>query len=178
MNRRTVLSASVATVVGLAFLSCDAIAEQKSLSDQLIGTWSLISIDYVRPDGSRFRTFGDDPQGIAFFDRNGHYIISVMRSDRPAFAVNDRMQGTAEENKATSQGTITYFGTYSVDETDRAMIIHIDASSFPNWDGADQERLVILTEDVLAIGDRRLKLTVPPAPTGGAAIEVLWRRAK
>jgi hypothetical protein len=88
------------------------------------------------------------------------------------------MQGTADENKATSQGTITYFGTYSVSEADRAMLIHIDASSFPNWNGADQKRLVTITEDVAAIGDRRLKLTVPPAPTGGAAIEVLWRRAK
>jgi hypothetical protein len=122
--------------------------------------------------------FGANPKGIAFFDPHGHYIISVMSSDRPAFAVNDRMQGTAEENKATSQGTITYFGTYSVNETDRAMVIHIDASSFPNWDGADQKRLITLTEDVLALGDRRLKLTVPPAPTGGAALEVLWRWAK
>jgi len=58
------------------------------------------------------------------------------------------------------------------------MLIHIDASSFPNWNGTDQKRLVTITEDVSAIGDRRLKLTVPPAPTGGAAIEVLWRRAK
>jgi hypothetical protein len=138
----------------------------------------LVSIEAVRPDGGRSPLFGADPKGIAFFDRNDHYIISVMSSDRPAFAVNDRMRGTAEENKATSQGTITYFGTYSVDETDRAMLIHIDASSFPNWNEADQKRLVTLTEDVLAIGDHRLKLTVPPLPTGGGAIEVLWRRAK
>jgi hypothetical protein len=92
----------------------------------------LVSIEAVRPDGGRSPLFGADPKGIAFFDRNDHYIISVMSSDRPAFAVNDRMRGTAEENKATSQGTITYFGTYSVDETDRATLIHIDASSFPN----------------------------------------------
>jgi hypothetical protein len=105
------------------------------------------------------------------FDGHGHYIISVMRSDRSAFAVNDRMQGTAEENKATSQGTITYFGTYSVSEADRAMIVHIDASSFPNWNGADQKRLITLTGD-------ELKLTVPPSPAGGAAIEVVWKRAK
>ena len=101
-----------------------------------------------------------------------------MRQDRHAFVANDRMQGTAEENKATSQGTLTYFGTYSVDETARAMLIHIDASSFPNWNGADQKRLVAITEDVAAIGDRRLKLTVPSPLTGGLAIEALWRLAK
>ena len=178
MNRRSLLSTTALAVVGLTLLPCHIFGQQQSLNERLLGAWTLVAIDSVRQDGGRSPLFGADPKGIAFFDRNGHYIISVMRRDRPAFAVNDRMQGTAEENKATSQGTITYFGTYSVDETDRAMLIHIDASSFPNLNGADQKRLVTITEDVLAIGDRRLKLTVPPPPTGGAAIEVLWRRAK
>ena len=178
MNRPRLLATTTMTCAVLAVLPSHTLGQQQSLKERLIGTWTLVSIDAVRQDGGRSPLFGTDPKGIAFFDHHDHYLISVMRSDRPAFAVNDRMQGTAEENKATSQGTITYFGIYSVDETDRAMVIHIDASSFPNWNGTDQKRLVTITEDVLAIGDRRLKLTVPPAPTGGAAIEVLWRRAK
>jgi len=178
MNRRSLLSATALGIIGPALRPCHTFGQEQSLNERLLGTWTLVSIDSVRQDGGRSPLFGADPKGIAFFDRNGHYIISVMRQDRPTFAVNDLMQGTADENKATSQGTITYFGTYSVDETDRAMLIHIDASSFPNWNGADQKRLVSITEDVLAIGDRRLKLTVPPPLTGGAAIEVLWRRAK
>ena len=176
MNRRRLLATTM--IVVLAVLPSHSLGQQQSLKQRLLGTWTLVSIDAVRQDGSRSPLFGADPKGIAFFDDHGHYIISVMRSDRPAFAVNDRMQGTAEENKATSQGTITYFGTYSIDETDLAMLIDIDASSFPNWNGTNQKRLVTITEDVAAIGDRRLKLTVPPAPTGGAAIEVAWRRAK
>jgi hypothetical protein len=66
----------------------------------------------VRADGSRLTAFGDIPSGIAFFDSAGHYIITVMRTDRARYAVNDRTQGTADENKATAQGTFTYFGTY------------------------------------------------------------------
>ena len=178
MNRRSLLGATAITVVGVAMLPSHTLGQQQSLKERLLGTWTLVSIEAVRQDGGRSPLFGTDPKGIAFFDRNDYYIISVMSSDRLAFVVNDRMQGSTAENKATSQGTITYFGTYSVDEADRAMLIHIDASSFPNWNGADQKRLVTLTEDVTAIGDRRLKLTVPPAPTGGAAIEALWRRAK
>ena len=177
MNRRRGLATTAMTLVVLALLPSHALGQQQSLKERLLGAWTLVSIDAVRQDGDRSPLFGADPKGIAFFDGQGHYIISVMRSDRAAFTVNDRMQGTADENKATSQGTITYFGTYSVSEIDRAMLIHIDASSFPNWNGADQKRLVTITEDVSAIGDRRLKLTVPPTPTG-AAIEVLWRRAK
>ena len=178
MNWRSLLSTAALGVVGLTLFPCHTFGQQQSLKERLLGTWTLVAIDSVQLNGGRSPLFGVDPKGIAFFDRNGYYIISVMRQDRPAFAVNDRMQGTAEENKGTSQGTITYLGTYEVDETDRAMLIRIDASSFPNWNGADQKRLVTITEDVLAIGDRRLKLTVPPPPTGGAAIEVLWRQAK
>jgi len=178
MNRRSLFSTTALTVVALTLLPFHTFGQQQSLKERLLGTWTLVSIDSVRQDGGRSPLFGADPKGLAMFDDQGHYVISVMRSDLPAFAVNDRMRGTADENKATSQGTITYFGTYSVNETDRAMLIHIDASSFPNWSGADQKRLITFTEDVLAIGDRRLKLTVPPAPVGGAAIEVLWRRAK
>jgi hypothetical protein len=169
MNRRSVLGITAMAGLGLAMLLGNALGQQKSPKEQLLGTWSLVSIDAVRQDGNRVSLFGPKPKGIAMFDGGGHYIISVMRSDLPAFAVNDRMQGTAEENKAATHGTITYFGTYSVNEADRTILIRIDGSSFPNWNGADQKRLFALTGD-------ELKLTVPPAPTGGGTIEVVWKR--
>jgi hypothetical protein len=101
--------------------------------------------DYVRGDGSRSTTFGDSPNGIAFFGRTGHFIIAVMRSDRPKYVVNDRSQGTADENRATAEGTITYFGTYTVSESDRMISIHVVGSSFPNWNGANQKRTMRMT---------------------------------
>ena len=61
----------------------------------------------------------------------GHYIITVMRSDRTKYAIDtfgQIAQATAEESKATAQGTITYFGTYSVSESDRIIAIHVEAS--------------------------------------------------
>jgi hypothetical protein len=134
---------------------------QKTLKDQLVGAWALGSIDYVRADGSRSSTFGENPKGIAFFDGSGNYIITVMRANRSKYAINNRAQGTAEENKATAQGTITYFGTYSVSETDSSISIHVVSSSFPNWIGADQKRIVALT-----------------ASTGGGTTEVVFTRAK
>jgi lipocalin-like protein len=170
MIRRGVLGITAMAGLGLVVLLGNAMGQQKSPKEQLLGTWTLVSIEAVRPDGNRLALFGPRPRGIAMFDGGGHYIISVMRSDLPAFAINDRMQGTAEEYKAATQGAITYFGTYSVSEADRTLLIHIDGSSFPNWNGNDQKRLFVLTE-------QDLKLTVPPAPTGGGTIEVVWKRA-
>jgi hypothetical protein len=101
--------------------------------DQLLGTWSLVSHEAVS-------MYGPDPKGIAFFDAGGRFIISVMRSDRTNYGIGHPGQGTDEENMATAQGTMTYFGTYMVNEADSTIAIHIEASSFPNWSGADQNR--------------------------------------
>jgi len=149
-----------------------AVGQQKCLNEQLVGTWTLVSWDQRNADGSTVQQFGADPKGIAFFDTSGHYVITVMRADRAKYTIDDFRQIaqiTAEESKATAQGTITYFGTYSVDEADQAIAIRVEASSFPNWNGTDQKRLFELTED-------QLKLTVRP-PRGGS-VDVVWKRAK
>jgi hypothetical protein len=169
MSRRIMIT--VVTVLGMAAITETVFGQQKSLKDQLLGAWHLVSIDYVGADGSRSTTFGDNPKGIAFFDATGQYIITVIRSDRTKYAVNDRTQGTADENKATAQGTITYFGTYTVSDSDRIISIHIVGSSFPNWNGADQKRIFTVSGD-------ELKLTNPTASTGGGTTEVVWKRAK
>jgi len=168
MDRRTTIGISAITALGLALLPSSSVGQQKSMKEQLLGAWSLVSFELVRPDGSRQSTFGANPKGIAFFDEGGHYIITVMRSDRAKYAINSITEGTAEENKATAQGTITYFGTYSVSEADSAIAIRIDGSSFPNWNGADQKRIVAITGD-------QLKLT---APIAIGTAEVFWKRAQ
>jgi hypothetical protein len=170
MNRRRIVGVGATVALGMSLLAGSTVAEQKSVKEQLLGAWSLVSIEFVRPDGSRLSTFGADPKGIAFFDAGGHYIISVMRSDRAKYAINNFADGTAEENKATAQGAITYFGTYSVSEADRTIAIHIDGSSFPNWNTADLKRIFAITGD-------ELKLT-SPAATGAGTAEVAWKRAK
>jgi hypothetical protein len=152
------------------FLAAVPLTARGDSKEQLAGAWSLVSIEFVRPDGSRSSTFGANPRGIAFFDASGHYVISVMRSDRPKYASNNFAEGTAEENKATAQGTITYFGTYSVSEADRTIAIHIEGSSFPNWNGADQKRLFVFSGDELKL--------ISPAASGAGTAEVVWKRAK
>jgi hypothetical protein len=143
-------------------------SQQNPHIEQLVGTWSLISHEASLPDGSKVFRYGANPKGIAVFDAGGHFIISVMRSDRPKYAKGLPSQGSPEENKATAEGTMTYFGTYSMGETDRDISIHIEASSFPNWSGNDQTRGFVIAGDQLTLIARAL-------PTGGTA-EVIWKR--
>lgn len=157
-------------VSGAWLLSGGVFAQQKSLQEQLVGAWTYISVDTVRPDGSREPMYGPNPQGLVIFDGNGHYALVNARLDLPKFASNNRMSGTPEEYKAVVQGAISHFGTYTVNEAEKTITFHIQTSSFPNWNGAVQRRPFSL------IGDQ-LKWTTPSASGGGVG-EVVLKRAK
>jgi hypothetical protein len=95
----------------------------------------------------------------------------VFRSDRPKFASTDRRQGTPDENKATIQGSLAYFGTYSVNEEDKTLVSRIEGSTFPNSEGEQQKRVITrLTMDELRY--------INPATTLGARAEAVWKRVK
>jgi len=161
MNWRRLFDMSAATALGLSLVAGSAAGQDKSLKDQLVGTWTLVSHQSVS-------MYGANPQGVAFFDTGGRFIIAVMRSDRTKYGSNHPAQGTDAENKATAQGTMTYFGTYTVNEAARTIDIHIEASSSPNWSGTDQQRAFSI------VGDR---LTLTARALGGSA-DVVWQRAK
>ncbi len=172
MNR---LSTLTLLTVGIVFLGLSvgltgAIGQQKSLKEQLVGTWTYVSVDVVRPDGSRVPLYGPNPQGAATFDSNGRYLLLTTRADLPKFTSKDRMEGTPEENKAVVHGSIAHFGTYTVNETDKTITFHIETSTFPNWNGTEQKRPFTITGDEL-----RWRT---PASSGGGTAEVVLRRAK
>ncbi|MBK3663263.1 lipocalin-like domain-containing protein [Bradyrhizobium diazoefficiens] len=169
MKFRTIFAACAIAIVGLPMITFSVLGQQQSMKDQLLGTWTLLSWEQKKTDGSRIERYGMNPKGIAFFDTGGRYIITVMRSDRAKYASNALWQGTPEENKETADGTITYFGPYSISEADNSITIHVEGSSFPNWNGTDQKRFVSIAGD-------RLTLTV--RPPGGDVVDVTWKRAK
>jgi len=147
----------------------DALGQQKTLKEQVVGTWTYVSVDTVRPDGSREQMYGPNPKGLVIFDSTGHYALVNARADLAKFASNNRTQGTAEENKAVVQGSIAHFGRYTVNEADRTITFYIEGSTFPNWSGIEQKR------PFTASGDE-LKWTTPAS--GGGLGEVVLKRAK
>jgi hypothetical protein len=163
------LSTLALLAVGISLPSRDAVAQQKPLKDQVVGTWSYVAVDIVGADGSRTPLYGPNPEGLASFDSSGHYILMTARRGQAKFASNNRNEGTAEENKAVVQGSIAHFGTYTVNDADKTIVFHIETSTFPNWNGTEQKRPVMVSGD-------ELRWTTP-ASSGGSA-EVVLRRAK
>lgn len=171
MNRLGPLTLTTMALLflGVSLPSGDAVGQEKTLKEQLVGTWTYVSVDTVRPDGSRVPMFGSNPRGLASFDGNGRYILLTTRPGQPKFASNNRMEGTPEEYKAVVQGSIAHFGRYTVNEAEKTITFHIEASTFPNWNGVEQKRPVTLTGD-------ELKWTT--AASGGGLAEVVLQRAR
>src|SRR3984957_21335498 len=114
MNRRPALAmtttALLCSAVGLS--ASDSLAQQKplqkSLKEQLVGTWTLVSSDQVRPDGSKLKQFGANPKGINVFDANGRFFLMVASADNSRMAARDPDETNHEEVGGLIAESIAY----------------------------------------------------------------------
>ena len=145
-----------------------AIADAQA-AKELVGTWSLVSEVYEQ-NGKITQPYGSDPKGIQIFGSDGHFAVIVVNPDLPKFASDNRVAGTTEENKAVVQGSLAYFGTYTLDDAGKTWSAQIEGATFPNWMGGSQKRSIAITGDTLTVSN-------PKASTGLAAT-LVWRRVK
>ena len=77
MRGLAVAAAALAPVLGASLVAGAASAQQKSLKDQLVGTWTLTGNYAERADGSRMYAFGKDPKGIFMLDAGGRFSYLI-----------------------------------------------------------------------------------------------------
>lgn len=139
-----------AAACGLVMLAAapDAWAQQGAAQKQLVGVWRLVSAVNVGPDGtSRPGSFGPTPKGQIIFTASGHYTSVNTHSDLPKFASGNRLQGTAEENRAIVHGSNSTYGTYSVSPDGKSLILRIEGGTWPHWIGTEQKRSLAISGD-------------------------------
>jgi hypothetical protein len=129
----------------------------------------VLSISNTTPDGKTTQSYGPG-DGVLIFGRHGSFVQVLARPDLPKFASNNRNTGTADENKAVMQGSLTIFGTYKVAK-DGTLTLHVERSSYPNWNGSDQARVVT------SLTASELKWDIP-APSVGGSASAAWKRSK
>jgi hypothetical protein len=160
----------LATLVTLALMPIGAVAQQKSLKEQLVGTWILVEAVDVAADGTKTNPWGANPKGTYMFDASGHFTQMLIQSDLPKIA-NRAQGGTPEQNKAIVSGAIAMYGTYSVNETDKTITVRFEGSTFSGFNGTEGKRIITsLSADEMK--------TANPATSTGTKAESVWRRAK
>jgi hypothetical protein len=162
MNHRSILGISTMTVLGLALVPSSIVAQQGTLKQQLVGTWTLVSCDVKQP-------YCVNPNGTLMLDASGRYAQVIAARGRPKAATGaaNRADVKPEEYKALAQGLLANFGTWSVNEADKTVANHLQGALFPNVEGTDIKVSVNLVGDELR--------TVGENPAAGGFV---WRRAK
>jgi hypothetical protein len=143
----------------------------KTAKERLVGSWTLVSLTAGEGADQSF-PFGAKPNGSMMVDANGRFMITVVRSDLPKFASNNRMAGTPKEITAVMQGSIAYYGSYTIDEATRVITVNVEGSTFPNFTGGTQTRILSFN------GDDEVTYFNPTPSNGGAPANVTYRRAK
>ncbi|HEX9072086.1 MAG TPA: lipocalin-like domain-containing protein [Pseudolabrys sp.] len=129
-------------LLALVLVTVPASAQQKSLRDQLVGSWNFVVAEVVAPDGKKSFPFGETPKGILIFTADGQFAQIHVASDVPKIASNNRLTGTPEEYATIMRRSISSFGTYSVNEEKKTVIFYIVSSTYPNFAGEAQERTI------------------------------------
>ena len=141
MDLRHILSLSAIAALGFALLPGSAPAQQKSLKDQLVGTWNVVAWERTDPDGKKVHAFGTNPKGVTSFGADGRFFLFFTRADLQKLKSNDRTQATPQEAQTIYTGMIAYHGTYTLDEASKTLTYSIENTTFPNQLGMQQKRV-------------------------------------
>jgi Lipocalin-like domain len=131
----------VASIAAASFAQAPA----RPLREQLVGHWQLVSVTV-----NSTPPYGANPEGSMFLDEGGHYSVIVITD------------GSAR--------SVAYFGTYTVDDADSSLTMHVESSNFANAAGRDEKRFVAFSGDELILTNQRSGGPIGP-------VKLTWKRA-
>ena len=165
MNRRHILSLSLATTSGLALAPFAASAAD----DELAGTYKLISRSRVLVDTGQVETFGEVQGSITY--GNGRVLVLIVEGNRPKPESLAKM--TDQQRVGLFRTMNAYGGTYTFDG--KAVEHRIDISYNDVWTGTTQIR------DIKKEGGKLIYTTRPaPHVSDGkmSVITLVWEKVK
>ena len=171
MRAIKVLSVVISLATLTLFSASETMAQQKSLKEQLVGPWSIVSNETTTKDGKKGQAFGSKPNGILILDASGRYATVFGRPDRPKLKESGsvRSDTSAAEFGEAARAFGANFGTWSVNEADKTLTRKYELALIPNNDKQELKASVTLVKD-------ELKLVSTSA--AGTKTEAVYRRAK
>ena len=154
--------------------------EKQSLRHQLIGEWELVDYSaYPKDDpASKVYPMGKDAKGIIMYTHTGYMSAQLQVSGQPHFKSDDLNGGSKEELAEAAKNYLAYTGPFYLDESGEAPLLQHQKtnSSFPNWLGNTQRRLVKITKEgddqYLTLGPEGESIVMGEMRT----MQLVWRR--
>ncbi len=153
--------------------SADAVADPMPSADvpaadpqsRFAGAWSLARMERRDAAGELLSPPIEDRLGYIIYDAAGYMAVTLMRPDREPYSEGGP---TVEEALAQLGGFTSYFGRFSVNETEGYVTHHLEGSLNPGGVGADYQRYYTFTENSLTLQ--------PPAREDGSRLLIVWDR--
>jgi Lipocalin-like domain len=134
------------------------------IRNKLLGAWRLVSWEQVQDDGTIVYPLGADAAGQLMYTAADRVSAQLVRTQQAPFASDDWQQATAEEMCEAWPSYFGYFGTFSIDLEQGAVIHHIEGSWFPNLIGSEQVRRFSFEGERLVLH----------ADTAWGAVRIVW----
>ena len=170
MSRRYAFGVCTFALISSLAFPDSSVAQEKSIKEQLVGTWIYVSSTGKREDGSAVQR--PSLQGAVTYTADGRFHFITVRTDAPKYASGDPARPSPDEAMAIASGVVAYTGTYTVDESTKTVHANIETSSFPNLVAAPNQRRI-----VTSITEQELKFTNPRTPAG-ITLDLVFKRAK
>ena len=103
MNRASVFSTSVLMAFGVALLPSNVVAQQKSIKEQLVGTWTFVSSTTKLPDGSP--AWGINPEENKAVVQGTSSTFGTYTVDETKKTYTLKFEGSSFPNRAETEQT-------------------------------------------------------------------------
>jgi len=173
---------AILRVLSLVFVSTSLLAvrpaasgqaDSSSLASRLLGTWRLVSLGSIRPDGALEPDPDLGPHAIGYlmYDATAHMCVSLANPNHPRWA--DPQKPTTAERVHSFDAMFAYCGTYEVQEEKSRVTHRPEMASWPHYIGSDQVRNIRMEGDRLILSERE---TVPNGEPRD--YQITWERVK
>jgi hypothetical protein len=135
-------------------------------TNQLVGAWRLVAMEYRYSDGRMRYPYGREAVGYIIYTADGRMSATLMAGDRAPFDT-EYPRGEGREAKAAAfESYLSYAGRYEF-PGDR-VIHHVEVALIPDWVGTTLVRLARFE------GERLILSTEPDAR--GRVTVITWER--
>ena len=115
-------------------------ADDREHSEPFLGSWALVSFEYILASGEVSKPLGDSPTGSILYQPDGRMSAQVSIRNPTKFANDDPAGASDKEATQAWRTYLGYWGTFKV-FVDKQVVVHrVEGSSFSNWIGTEQVR--------------------------------------
>jgi hypothetical protein len=134
---------------------------------RLIGFWKLVSNERRNRKGEVVSS-NPGQTGYIIYTASGHMMVHMMQPNRKKYASGE---ATPEESLATLRSYTSYFGPYTIHDTEHYLVHHRIGIVNPGQLGSDAQRFY-------EISGNRLMLKPPPIQVAGQEVQgvITWER--